>query len=336
MRSATTCAPSSASARTTTSTAPPARGEAVRAGWQTSRAGPSRADAGVIGRCLRERRPVIVGRRADARPTTDRRRDARDVRSELVVPLWVGGELWGAINIEETRRSAFDEDDARLVQTVADQIGSALRSATLYERLERAYLGTAEAPGRRAGGQGLLHGEPLARGGGPSPRGRAAGSAWTASSCAPCASAAIFHDIGKIAVPEAILNKRGPLTAARAARDRAPYRCRRAHPLDRRLPGRRAAAGAPRARALGRPGLPRRPVRRGHPAGLAHHPRLRRLRRDDHRPALPGGDVREPAPGPSCCADAGAQFDERVVAALLQVLEAEAARRVSPLSSDAR
>ena len=36
-------------------------------------------------------------------------------------------------------------------------------------------------------------------------------------SCATCASAAVFHDIGKIAVPEAILDKRGPLTAEERA-----------------------------------------------------------------------------------------------------------------------
>ena len=33
----------------------------------------------------------------------------------------------------------------RLVETVSDQVGAALRSASLYEQLERAYLGTAQA-----------------------------------------------------------------------------------------------------------------------------------------------------------------------------------------------
>jgi len=67
------------------------------------------------------------------------------VRSELAVPLWVDGELWGAINLEAIALEAFDEDDVRLVQTVADQVGSALRSAALFERLRRAYEGAAEA-----------------------------------------------------------------------------------------------------------------------------------------------------------------------------------------------
>jgi GAF domain-containing protein len=67
------------------------------------------------------------------------------VQSELVVPLVVGDRLWGAINIEEVSRDAFDEDDVRAVETVADQVGSALLSATLYERLERAYREAQEA-----------------------------------------------------------------------------------------------------------------------------------------------------------------------------------------------
>ena len=51
----------------------------------------------------------------------------------------------------------------------------------------------------------------------------------------------------------------------------------------------RGALGAPPPRALRRRRLSRRPRRRGDPARVAHHPRRRRLRRDDLRPALPPG-----------------------------------------------
>jgi two-component system, NtrC family, sensor kinase len=61
-----------------------------------------------------------------------------DVRSELCVPIWVGERVWGAIDIEEVQPDAFDEDDARVVQTVADQVGSALRAAALVRELEAA------------------------------------------------------------------------------------------------------------------------------------------------------------------------------------------------------
>jgi diguanylate cyclase (GGDEF)-like protein len=67
---------------------------------------------------------------------------------------------------------------------------------------------------------------------------------------------------------------------------RAP-RHRRADPAAHAGAGSDRPHGAPRARALGRRRLPRRPGRRGD----SHHPRLRRLQRDDHRAALPGADV---------------------------------------------
>ena len=85
-------------------------------------------ESGLIGRCLRERRAVLSG---DVRGESDYRLvpGMVDVRSELAVPIWVGEELWGAIDVEEVRGDAFDEDDARLLQTVADQVGLALRAA---------------------------------------------------------------------------------------------------------------------------------------------------------------------------------------------------------------
>jgi diguanylate cyclase (GGDEF)-like protein len=165
--------------------------------------------AGVIGRCLRERQPVIV---ADVRDEPDyvAKPETADVRSELVVPLYVGDELWGAIDIEEERPNAFDEDDARLVQTVAGQVGSALRSAMLYERLDGAYVGTAQA---------------LATALEAGDRERGPSSAVVELTTAvgrrldlsqddvrALRLAAIFHDIGKVSVSEEVLNKRGPLT----------------------------------------------------------------------------------------------------------------------------
>jgi diguanylate cyclase (GGDEF)-like protein/putative nucleotidyltransferase with HDIG domain len=165
--------------------------------------------AGVIGRCLRERRPVVV---ADVRDEPDyvANPDTADVRSELVVPLWVGDELWGAIDIEEERLSAFDEDDARVVQTVAGQVGSALRSAMLYERLDGAYIGTAQALATA-----LETGERGPGAAGPvvelaAAVGRRLGM--EPDAIRALRLAAIFHDIGKVSVSEEVLNKRGPLT----------------------------------------------------------------------------------------------------------------------------
>ncbi len=167
-------------------------------------------EAGLIGRCLRQRRPVVSGNvyaEPDYRPAPD----AGDVLSELVVPVWVAGTLWGVINVEEARPNAFDDEDVRLVATVADQVGSALRSATLYEQLERAYMGTAEALAAALEAKDSYtadHSQQIVA------NAEAVGLrlGLRRGQLRTLRYGAIFHDIGKIAIPEKILHKRGPLT----------------------------------------------------------------------------------------------------------------------------
>lgn len=69
---------------------------------------------GIVARCLRERR-AIVGHSGSG--------------SQVCAPVSVGDELWGAIAVEHEEADAFDEDDARFVQAVADNLGMALRWA---------------------------------------------------------------------------------------------------------------------------------------------------------------------------------------------------------------
>ena len=93
--------------------------------------------------------------------------------------------------------------------------------------------------------------------------------------------AAELHDVGKVAVPDAILTKPGPL-------DEDEWAFIRRHTLigERIIaaapaltPRRRARAREPRA--LGRRGLPGRPRRRGDPARRPDRRGGRRVRRDD-------------------------------------------------------
>jgi diguanylate cyclase (GGDEF)-like protein len=172
--------------------------------WSQSR------EEGLIGRCLRTKRPVLV-EDVHAQLDYNATGETTDVRSELVVPLWIGEELWGVINVEELEPAAFDEDDVRLVETVADQVGAALRSASLYEQLERAYLGTAKALVAALEAKDAYtaeHARSIVE------QAEAVGARLGLDDAAlrDLRFAAVFHDIGKIAVPEAILCKPGALT----------------------------------------------------------------------------------------------------------------------------
>jgi diguanylate cyclase (GGDEF)-like protein len=83
------------------------------------------ADAGILGAVLDREEPVTVD---------DVRDDERylglpelpDVRSELAVPVFARGEVWGVLNVESDHVNAYTQDDLRLVQAVAVQLGRAL------------------------------------------------------------------------------------------------------------------------------------------------------------------------------------------------------------------
>ena len=105
----------------------------------------------------------------------------------------------------------------------------------------------------------------------------------------PLLQAASLHDVGKAAIPDEILNKPGPLNDEEWA-------FMRRHTLI----GERILSAAPalsRAAKLVRwsherfdgKGYPDRAGRPGDPARLAHHRRVRRLRRDGLRAALQAG-----------------------------------------------
>ena len=169
------------------------------------------AGRGLISRALRESHPVLapdVRREPDyhATPVTE------STRCELDVPVVVNGRPWGAISVQSDNTDAFDDEDARLLSAVADQLAAALRSASLYEQLERAYLGTAEALSAALEAKDSYtaeHSRSLVQ------RAEAVGRMLGMSEpeLRTLRYGAVFHDIGKLAVPEAILNKPGPLTA---------------------------------------------------------------------------------------------------------------------------
>ncbi|MGI8846102.1 MAG: diguanylate cyclase domain-containing protein [Thermoleophilaceae bacterium] len=275
-------------------------------------------EAGLIGRCLRERQAVMENdtRAADFESETD----STSVHAELAVPLWVGDLLWGAIDVKEARADAFDDDDARLVQTVADQVGAALLSANLYRQLDCAYIGTVQA---LAGALETTkdsytadHSRHVV--GRAQDVGRRLGLA--EAELRTLRFAAIFHDIGKVAVQDEVLAKSAPLTAAERSEIEAHTLVAErilasveflseVLPLVRHEHERWDGRGYP-------DGLAGESIPLGARIVLACDAYDAMITDRPYRSAMTATQARA-----ELMAGAGSQFDERVVAALLQVLD---------------
>ena len=59
-------------------------------------------------------------------------------KSELAVPILIENEIVGVVNVEDTKLHAFDETDAIVLETLCDQLGSAIKNAKLYKEVKRA------------------------------------------------------------------------------------------------------------------------------------------------------------------------------------------------------
>ncbi len=276
---------------------------------------------GVLGRCLRERRTLLVNDVLEEPGIPLGPGDQATCAASLCTPLWIGDQLWGALNVEEVdpgslrrgRRPAAR--DGRRPGRLGDALGHALRAA-------RARVpGDRRSAGRGPRGQGLLHRHPrpvdrplggrdrrrarAGRGGAPRPAlrrglprhredrdpgGRSSTSRvrWRPTSGRSWRRHTIVGE--QILAPIDFLA--GVLTIVRHEHERWD---------GTRLP---------------------RPARgRRHPDRRAHRARLRRLPRDDERPAVPSCACPPRPPPTELRAGAGTQFDPEVVDAFLAVLE---------------
>lgn len=91
----------------------------------------------VIGRVTESGEPVV------ARDTDRDRIHAvnellPDTRSELALPLIDGDRIIGALDVQSTRRDAFDAVDLEALQVMAAQLSTAIRNARLFESQQRA------------------------------------------------------------------------------------------------------------------------------------------------------------------------------------------------------
>ena len=136
------------------------------------------------------------------------------VHSLCICPLKIGSEPLGILFLGERRhanRESFDSDKLRLATAIADQASSAIQRASLYEQLEESFVQTVVALANAIDARDSYtsdHSERLSR------------LARATAGRLNCSSAEIqaidlamhLHDIGKIGVPDEVLQKPGALS----------------------------------------------------------------------------------------------------------------------------
>jgi HD-GYP domain-containing protein (c-di-GMP phosphodiesterase class II) len=134
-------------------------------------------------------------------------------RSVLAVPLrGRDGKALGVFEVLNKSKGSFSEEDEGLLRILATMAASFLETATLYEDLRRSHLETiyrmalvAEYRDQEDTGRHLRR---MSRFSGI----LASGVGLSASEAEDIRYAAPLHDIGKVAIPDAILRKPGKLT----------------------------------------------------------------------------------------------------------------------------
>jgi putative nucleotidyltransferase with HDIG domain len=154
---------------------------------------------------LRERRSALV------RPTdVEHELEGEANGAELAVPVFGGDRIWGVLTCAAGTQS-LEEQEVTLVEVVAEHLGTAMHAAELVEELKRSAIGTAEALAAALEAKDSYtadHAHSIADL--AVEVGRELGL--EGSELDDLRYGAIFHDIGKIAIPDAILGKEGPLT----------------------------------------------------------------------------------------------------------------------------
>ncbi|NJN93159.1 MAG: GAF domain-containing protein [Anaerolineales bacterium] len=61
-----------------------------------------------------------------------------DTRSEMAVPITVDGQVVGVLDVQQNKIDGFDESDADLLRSLANQVAVAIRNARLFDEVETA------------------------------------------------------------------------------------------------------------------------------------------------------------------------------------------------------
>ncbi|GAB4429203.1 MAG: hypothetical protein Kow002_17910 [Anaerolineales bacterium] len=75
--------------------------------------------------------------------------DLPNTQSEMALPLKIGTQIIGALDVQSTAANAFSENDVEVLSTLADQVALAIENARLFEETQRLLRETQIAFGER-------------------------------------------------------------------------------------------------------------------------------------------------------------------------------------------
>ena len=78
--------------------------------------------------------------------------DLPDTHSEMALPLRIGAEIIGALDVQSVETNAFSQEDISILSTLADQVSIAIQNARSYQQSREA-LAQAEAASAQMSGQ---------------------------------------------------------------------------------------------------------------------------------------------------------------------------------------
>jgi putative nucleotidyltransferase with HDIG domain len=134
-----------------------------------------------------------------------------DMESVLLVPLVAGTEPWGLIEIYDSQPRDFSAGERHLAELAATQVGTLLAAFEHEERAQRLYRETLASLSNALEAKDAVtsqHTEEVVR----LAVSVAAELELDLDAVRNVELGAVLHDIGKVRIPEAILNKPGPLT----------------------------------------------------------------------------------------------------------------------------
>jgi len=134
-----------------------------------------------------------------------------DMQAVLLIPLVSEGEPWGLIEVYDSRARSFSAAERHLAELAATQIGALLTAFEHEERAQRLYRETLASLSNALEAKDAVtsqHTEEVVR----LAVAVAAELGLDLDQVRNIELGAVLHDIGKVRVPEAILNKPGPLT----------------------------------------------------------------------------------------------------------------------------